>query len=396
MQSGRWRQGSPPISARGSNVSLWNARGIANRLLRCLIGLAPDRMRDWAEAVRAETETIDDDREAVHFAFETGGGLALTFLWARLGDAFSFSPDGPAPRLAAAFAAIVAVAIGVAHLCVAGAPFSMIVVNIASLIVGLVMLAGATRWHLLPRDSHGPPMVIMAGLLVLTSMFGIASQGVARWVAVGSLMVQPSLILLPALIMIYARDSTGAGVAAIIVAAAAMALQSDRAMAGAMFAGMAVLWIWRRNRQVAVALAASGTSFLITFARTDSMPPARFTEGVLISSWQSHPLIGLAVAVGAAMLLLPCAVSRGNRNIASERCAVFGAIWLAIILAAVLGNYPAPLVGYGGSAIIGYLLSACMLPPKQPLHRKLPTQPKPVQARSTNLARLSLRRTSCA
>jgi hypothetical protein len=377
-------------------MSLWNSRGIADWLLRSLAGLAPDRMSDWAEAVRAEAASIDDDGEALRFAAETGGGLALTFLWARLGDALALSPDGAEPRLAAAFAATVAVAIGVAHLCVAGAPFSMIVVNIASLVIGLAMLAGATRWHLLSRDSHDPSMVIMAGLLVLTSMFGISSQGAARWVAIGSLMVQPSLILLPALLIMFVRNRTGAGVAAIIVAAVAMALQSDRAMAGAMFSGMAVLWIWHRNGQVAVALAATGTSFLITLARTDSMLPARFTEGVLISSWQSHPLIGIAVALGAAMLLLPCAVSRGNRNIASETSSVFGAIWLAIILAAILGDYPAPLVGYGGSAIIGYLLSACMLPPKQPLHRMLPTHPKPVQARPTNLARLSPRRTSCA
>ena len=377
-------------------MNLWNSRGIADWLLRRLAGLAPDRMRDWAEAVRAEAASIDDDGEALRFAAKTGAGLALTFLWARLGDALALSPDGAEPRLAAAFAATVAVAIGVAHLCVAGAPFSMIVVNIASLVIGLAMLARATRWHLLSRDSHDPSMVIMAGLLVLTSMFGISSQGAARWVAIGSLMVQPSLILLPALLIMFVRNRTGAGVAAIIAAAAAMALQSDRAMAGAMFAGMAVLWIWHRNRQVAVALAASGTSFLITLARTDSMPPARFTEGVLISSWQAHPLIGIAVGVGAGMLLLPCAVSRGNRTIASERGAVFGAIWLAILLAAILGNYPTPLVGYGGSAIIGYLLSACMLPPKQLLHRTLPTHLKSVQARRSNLARLSPRRTSCA
>jgi hypothetical protein len=41
---------------------------------------------------------------------------------------------------------------------------------------------------------------------------------------------------------------------------------------------------------------------------------------------------------------------------------VFGAIWLGVIVAAALGNYPTPLVGYGGSAIIGYVLSLAALP----------------------------------
>jgi cell division protein FtsW (lipid II flippase) len=32
-----------------------------------------------------------------------------------------------------------------------------------------------------------------------------------------------------------------------------------------------------------------------------------------------------------------------------------------VIAAAAIGNYPTPLVGYGGSAILGYLLSAALL-----------------------------------
>ena len=41
---------------------------------------------------------------------------------------------------------------------------------------------------------------------------------------------------------------------------------------------------------------------------------------------------------------------------------MFGAIWAAVVLAAALGNYPTPLVGYGGSAIVGYLLSLMAFP----------------------------------
>jgi hypothetical protein len=35
-----------------------------------------------------------------------------------------------------------------------------------------------------------------------------------------------------------------------------------------------------------------------------------------------------------------------------------------VIVAAALGNYPTPLVGYGGSAIIGYVVSLLGLPPR--------------------------------
>jgi hypothetical protein len=33
-----------------------------------------------------------------------------------------------------------------------------------------------------------------------------------------------------------------------------------------------------------------------------------------------------------------------------------------VVAAAALGNYPTPLVGYGGSAVLGYLLSVALLP----------------------------------
>jgi len=41
---------------------------------------------------------------------------------------------------------------------------------------------------------------------------------------------------------------------------------------------------------------------------------------------------------------------------------VFGVAWLGMVVAAALGNYPTPLVGYGGSAILGYALSLSFLP----------------------------------
>src|SRR5690606_11790267 len=42
--------------------------------------------------------------------------------------------------------------------------------------------------------------------------------------------------------------------------------------------------------------------------------------------------------------------------------AVFGITWLGMVAAAALGNYPTPLVGYGGSAILGYALSLSFMP----------------------------------
>jgi hypothetical protein len=61
------------------------------------------------------------------------------------------------------------------------------------------------------------------------------------------------------------------------------------------------------------------------------------------------------------MLLVPAIIGWRTNPAGRLPAAVFGAVWLAIILAAALGNYPTPVVGYGSSAIIGYLLSLTAL-----------------------------------
>lgn len=80
--------------------------------------------------------------------------------------------------------------------------------------------------------------------------------------------------------------------------------------------------------------------------------------GVIRPKW---PAIRWAAASGPTSVLS----SRRYASNGKSRHAriVFGAAWLGVIVAAAVGNYPTPLVGYGGSAVIGYVLSAFALPP---------------------------------
>jgi len=75
------------------------------------------------------------------------------------------------------------------------------------------------------------------------------------------------------------------------------------------------------------------------------------------------------VTGGLVLLLLPAIVGWFRDPANRESHAVFGAVWLAAILAAALGNYPTPFVGYGASAIIGYALSLLALPKLAGLRR---------------------------
>jgi hypothetical protein len=160
----------------------------------------------------------------------------------------------------------------------------------------------------------------------------------------------------------FARYPTLAGCIGIAVAAAALALQPDRAMAGVLALGMAVLVVARPSSLSAGALMVAFAAFLISLMRPDALPAVPYVDRILFTAFDVHLLAGAAVWLGALLLLVPPILGwRGNADL-RHAYLVFGAVWLGCIAAAALGNYPTPVVGYGGSAILGYLLTFAFLP----------------------------------
>ena len=266
------------------------------------------------------------------------------------------------PRLLGLICGAGAVGLGLAYMLAAGAPSRYLLVNLAALVLG------ATAWLALGRTAGsrlsgaGPAILALAVPLILTALFGAASAGASRWVNVGPLTLQVSFIVLPAMLVLYARRPDGIGTAGMIAAAVALAAQPDRAMAGVLLAGLLSLVLATRSRLAMVATAASFAAFGWTLLTRDMLAAVPYVDQILYTAFDVHPLAGAAVATGAAVLIGPALV--GAPRGAAERQALlaFGGCWLGVVLAAALGNYPTPLVGYGGSAVLGYLLSVALLP----------------------------------
>jgi cell division protein FtsW (lipid II flippase) len=244
----------------------------------------------------------------------------------------------------------------------AGAPSRYLLVNLAALVLG------ATAWLALGRAVRpnlagaGPATLALSVALLLTALFGAAAEGASRWVNVGPLSLQVSLIVLPVMLILYARRPDSVGTAGIALAALALALQPDRAMAGVLTAALLALLLARPGRLPLLAAAAAILAFGRTWLVPDSLPGTAYVDRVLYTAFDVHPAAGAAVAIGAAALVLPAAL--GLWKGAGDRAALlaFGGCWAAVVAAAALGNYPTPLVGYGGSAVLGYLLSVSLLP----------------------------------
>jgi hypothetical protein len=354
-------------------------RGLADLACRALQATLPPSLHSWGWAVRCETAGIPDDTKALLFALDSACGLMPRAVASHLLQPFASLTEGAPfaegstlmtiidaimrrPRALGIACAVGAVILGLAYMVIAGAPTRYLGVNVGALAIGLTMLALLGRALPLGRQWMGRATIAMAGALLATALMGTEVEGTSRWVRLGGFAIQPSLIFLPVMIVAFSHGRSAVTTAGVIAAAAAMALQPDRAMAGMLVLGLATLAMFCRDRHSIVALTASIAGFAVTLIRPDPLPAVPYVEQVLYSSFDVHVGAGLAVLGGSVLLLVPAIV--GWRRDADNRAtyAVFGAVWFAAILAAALGNYPTPIVGYGGSAIIGYALSLLALP----------------------------------
>jgi hypothetical protein len=201
--------------------------------------------------------------------------------------------------------------------------------------------------------------IAIAAALLLTALSGHVVDGASRWVQVGRLFVQTSLVCLPVAVLLFAHTVNRCTMTAMIAAAIAVALQPDRAMAAALCAGLLALLLVRRTTAVAIACVAAATAVLFTWLQADRLPAVPFVDHILWSSFRVHPMLGVALWLGSALLFMPMLVVRSAG--ARAACMACGACWAAIVVATAVVAYPTSVVGYGGAAILSYFLCLAAL-----------------------------------
>ena len=261
--------------------------------------------------------------------------------------------------LASASGAVIA---GCLLLLAAGAPLRMPLINFAALLIGiagLMILRGLSR--LLPAGRHVDWLLVVASLAVpLTALVGAGTDGVVRWVVVGGLTLQPAMMIVPPLAVSFALRPSLVRAAAVAVAAVGTALQPDPA-AAAMLASACALALFQSPSRGAGALAAlsSAVAFAVALATAPVLPPTPFVEGVLPAALASGAATGVLALAGVLLLFMPALPFRRSQ-IRREQLAFIG-LWLACFGAALTGHYPTPVIGFGGSAVVGYILSVGLL-----------------------------------
>lgn len=266
------------------------------------------------------------------------------------------------PRLIGLICGTGAVGLGLVYMGLAGAPSRYLIMNLAALVLAALM------WLALGRRGNGHPVapglttLALAVPLLLTALFGTAVDGASRWASIGPFNLQISLIVLPTMLILYSRKPDAVGTMGMIIAALALFLQPDRAMAGVLMLGLLTLLLTTHGRLPLAAATASVLAFVSTLLIPDTLPAVPFVDRILHTAFALNPLVGVAVLIGAVALLVPATTALFNRAAERPALLVFGGCWSGVLIAAALGNSPTPLVGYGGSAILGYFLSVALLP----------------------------------
>ena len=243
----------------------------------------------------------------------------------------------------------------------AGAPSYYLLVNFSALAVGLIAAPLVMSARALNQQVVGAFTVAVGLVMLATAMVGHRVDGASRWVRIAGLSFQPSLILVPVVMVIVARNRHWLSAIGLLFTGAALAFQPDRAVAGALAAGLAVRWLYRRDAWATLSVAVATCAFATTLIRDDHVPPVPFVEHVVQSAFAFDPLYGLAIVVALVIPLVPPIAGVVTETMDVAECAVFGTTWLALIVFAVAGNYPTPLAGYGMSGIVGYCLSSSLL-----------------------------------
>lgn len=232
-------------------------------------------------------------------------------------------------------------------------------VQLAAIFLALLIAAAGTLATGLTRSTG--LMWLIAGVTLLGLAAPLLSDrpGPDRWLSIGPLNVYMAPVLLPAFLVACAfvlhgrRSGENIAYVILVVVCVLIALQPDASQVLAVLVGSAV--IVAKLRAVSLRSTAALSSIALAtawaFAQPDQLEPVLYVE-LVFSLGLSHSIIaGVGVIATAVALVLGLQFSSFKGSAGLSGAAAYYAV---LFVCSILGETPAPLIGYGAGPILGF------------------------------------------
>lgn len=251
---------------------------------------------------------------------------------------------------------------------VAGAPNGIIAIQAGAFVLAALIAAPGRAASLINAFDARWTMATLLLLAAAVLFAGVEIDGARRWLRIGPVLLHPASLFGGFLLLALAR-APGSAPCAVLAGATLLCfgLGNDGAASLAFALGLSGLLLGERRHWktllplcvLAWCLAAWGWS------RPDSLAPVPYVEEIVAHTWAAACLLGAAAAILLALLPLPFLLTA---HVAGKRGAGYAlaGFWAGLVLAGLFGNYPIPVIGYGASPVIGWVLALRLLSSRSP------------------------------
>ena len=205
-------------------------------------------------------------------------------------------------------------------------------------------------------------IVILSVLFLCSPFLSAGIEGVHRWIQIGPISLNTAFIFLPILLIainkLFEVGQSKVGYIVILAIAFILFLQPDASMLSAFSVALLPIFYSNHNSMffrygiLVILLILS----IISWWNIDNLQPVSYVEDIIVLAKESGWLYLHFSVISLFILLWPFAkIDRcQQRGVISISLGLF---FLVLILSTLFGNFPVPLIGYGISPIIGYLIS---------------------------------------